>query len=163
MTPTMIVRAVPARWKPSRAVMPKIIHRSVNRIHDPAIFGIHVAGNAFFACALGFPGKPGATVDQLLALHIQFQLDVVRLGRTDAFGFVPVGVYAFFQRRARLSRRRPGGLNDTVFIKISADDFRCELPELFGFGCRVFPPPGNFSRPLQWRATGRRPQATAVR
>ena len=72
----------------------EIIHRAVNRVHHPAIFGVHVTGIAFLAEQRDL-GKRGAQdfSDELLAAHIQFELDVMGLGDFDAFGPMPVGVH----------------------------------------------------------------------
>ena len=74
----------------------KVIHRAVNRVHHPAVFGGHVAGIALLAEQRDF-GKRGAQdfFDKLLAADIEFQLDVVRVVELDALGLEPVVEHDF--------------------------------------------------------------------
>ena len=84
----------------------EIIHRAINRVHHPAIVGIHHAcrveasrrrAGATFLSEQRNLGKRGAEGpgDEVLAAHVQFEFDVVGVGAVDAFGLMPVGQHEF--------------------------------------------------------------------
>jgi hypothetical protein len=74
----------------------KIIHRAVNRVNHPAIFGGHVAGAAFLAEHRNLrPRRREDFFDERLATHVELQLDVVGLGGVDVFGLMPVDMHDF--------------------------------------------------------------------
>ena len=73
-----------------------VVHRAVNRVHHPAVFGGHVAGDAFLAEDGDLRKRGGQNFfDERLAAHVEFQLDVVGLGGVHALGLVPVSVHDF--------------------------------------------------------------------
>ena len=74
----------------------KIIHRAVNRINDPAIYGVRIAGTAFLAEQGNLRKRVEQNFrDDFLAAHVEFKLDVVGFVGIDALGPVPVVAHDF--------------------------------------------------------------------
>ena len=72
----------------------EIIYRPVNRVHDPAIFGVHVAGAAFLAQEGNLRERfAQGSRDELLGAHVQLEFDVVGLGGIDSLGRAPMGAH----------------------------------------------------------------------
>ena len=83
-----------------------VIHRAVNRVNHPAVFGIQIPGIALLAEQRDLRERGAQDLfDEFLAAHIEFELDVVGVGGIDAFGRVPVCQHEFAGGLRRLDGR----------------------------------------------------------